>query len=143
MRHTPTDNVQTALKASHASTLKRAVTFAELLRRPELSYDIVTQLSPAAKDLPEDVCESVEIELKYEGYLDRQEEQVQRFHNLEKKYIPENFDYAAIAALRNEAIEKFTRIRPRSLGQASRIPGISPADISLLMIMLKKRGIPV
>ena len=142
-RLTPTDNVQTALKASHSSPLKRAVTLAELLRRPELSYDIVTQLSPAAKNLPEDVCESVEIELKYEGYLDRQEEQVQRFHNLEKKYIPENFDYTAIAALRNEAIEKFTRIRPRSLGQASRIPGISPADISLLMIMLKKRGIPV
>ena len=119
------------------------MTLAELLRRPELSYDIVTQLSPAAETLPEDVCESVEIELKYEGYLDRQEEQVQRFHNLEKKYIPENFDYDAIAALRNEAIEKFTRIRPRSLGQASRIPGISPADIALLMIMLKKRGIPV
>ena len=142
-RLTPTDNVQTALQASRSSPLKRAVTLAELLRRPELSYDIVTQLSPAAETLPEDVCESVEIELKYEGYLDRQEEQVQRFHNLEKKYIPENFDYDAIAALRNEAIEKFTRIRPRSLGQASRIPGISPADISLLMIMLKKRGIPV
>ncbi len=142
-RLTPTDNVQTALKASQSSPLKRAVTLAELLRRPELSYDIVTQLSPATDPLPEDVCESVEIELKYEGYLDRQEEQVQRFHNLEKKYIPENFDYAAIAALRNEAIEKFTRIRPRSLGQASRIPGISPADIALLMIMLKKRGIPV
>ena len=142
-RLTPTDNVQTALKASQSSPLKRAVTLAELLRRPELSYDIVTQLSPAAETLPEDVCESVEIELKYEGYLDRQEEQVQRFHNLEKKYIPENFDYDAIAALRNEAIEKFTRIRPRSLGQASRIPGISPADIALLMIMLKKRGIPV
>ena len=142
-RLTPTDNIQTALQASRSSPLKRAVTLAELLRRPELSYDIVTQLSPAAETLPEDVCESVEIELKYEGYLDRQEEQVQRFHNLEKKYIPENFDYDAIAALRNEAIEKFTRIRPRSLGQASRIPGISPADIALLMIMLKKRGIPV
>ena len=142
-RLTPTDNVQTALQASQSSPLKRAVTLAELLRRPELSYDIVTQLSPAAETLPEDVCESVEIELKYEGYLDRQEEQVQRFHNLEKKYIPENFDYDTIAALRNEAIEKFTRIRPRSLGQASRIPGISPADIALLMIMLKKRGIPV
>ncbi|MYF75490.1 MAG: tRNA uridine-5-carboxymethylaminomethyl(34) synthesis enzyme MnmG, partial [Gemmatimonadetes bacterium] len=111
-RLTPTDDVQTALQASHSSPLQRAVTLAELLRRPELSYDIVTQLSSAAKNLPEDVCESVEIELKYEGYLDRQEEQVQRFYNLEKKYIPENFDYADIAALRNEAIEKFTRIRP-------------------------------
>ncbi len=142
-RLTPTDDIQTTLKASHSSPLKRAVTLAELLRRPELSYDTVTQLSPAPETLPEDVCESVEIELKYEGYLDRQEEQVQRFRNLEKKYIPENFNYAAIAALRNEAIEKFTRIRPRSLGQASRIPGISPADIALLMIMLKKRGASV
>ena len=136
----PNDAVQTALKASLSSPLSRAATLAELLRRPELSYDIVTQLAPACEPLPEDVSESVEIALKYEGYIDRQEEQVHRFRNLEKKYIPDDFDYAGIAALRNEALEKFTRIKPRSLGQASRIPGISPSDISLLMIMLKKRG---
>ena len=136
----PNDAVQTALKASRSSPLSRAATLAELLRRPELSYDIVTQLAPACEPLPEDVSESVEIALKYEGYIDRQEEQVHRFRNLEKKYIPDDFDYAGIAALRNEALEKFTRIKPRSLGQASRIPGISPSDISLLMIMLKKRG---
>ncbi len=139
-RLTPTDKIQNALKAAHSSRLSRAVTFAELLRRPELSYDIVAQLAPAGETLPEDVCESVEIELKYEGYIDRQEEQVHRFRNLERKYIPDDFDYAAIAAMRNEAIEKFTRVKPRSLGQASRIPGISPSDISLLMIMIKKRG---
>lgn len=136
----PNDAVQTALKASQSSPLTRAATLAELLRRPEVSYDIVTRLAPACEALPEDVCESVEIELKYEGYIDRQEDQVRRFRNLEKKYIPTDFDYAGIPAMRNEALEKFTRIKPRSLGQASRIPGISPSDISLLMIMLKKRG---
>ena len=136
----PNDAVQTALKASRSSPLTRAATLAELLRRPEVSYDIVTRLAPACEALPEDVCESVEIELKYEGYIDRQEDQVHRFRNLEKKYIPTDFDYAGIPAMRNEALEKFTRIKPRSLGQASRIPGISPSDISLLMIMLKKRG---
>ena len=139
-RLTPNSAVQTALEASQSSPLTRAATLAELLRRPELSYDLVAQLSPAGEALPEDVCESVEIELKYEGYIDRQEDQVHRFRDLEKKYIPDDFDYAGIPAMRNEALEKFTRIKPRSLGQASRIPGISPSDISLLMIMLKKRG---
>ena len=139
-RLTPNSAVQTALEASQSSPLTRAATLAELLRRPELSYDLVAQLSPAGEPLPEDVCESVEIELKYEGYIDRQEDQVHRFRDLEKKYIPDDFDYAGIPAMRNEALEKFTRIKPRSLGQASRIPGISPSDISLLLITLKKRG---
>lgn len=139
-RLTPNSAVQTALEASQSSPLTRAATLAELLRRPELSYDLVAQLSPAGELLPEDVCESVEIELKYEGYIDRQEDQVHRFRDLEKKHIPDDFDYAGIPAMRNEALEKFTRIKPRSLGQASRIPGISPSDISLLMITLKKRG---
>ena len=140
-RVTETDRVQNALKKANSSPLTRALTLAELMRRPELSYDIVTELAPPEITLPEDVCESVEVELKYEGYIGRQEDQVHRFKDLEKKHIPNDFDYATISALRNEAIEKFTRIKPRSLGQASRIPGISPSDISLLMIMLKKRGL--
>jgi tRNA uridine 5-carboxymethylaminomethyl modification enzyme len=133
--------VQNILKAADSSPLNRAITLGELLRRPELSYNIVTQLAPPPDTLPNDVCESVEVELKYDGYIQRQEAQVDRFRNLEKKYIPYDFDYATVSALRNEAIEKFTRIKPRSLGQASRIPGISPSDISVLMIMLKKRGV--
>jgi tRNA uridine 5-carboxymethylaminomethyl modification enzyme len=135
----PGDSVQNILVAANSSPLNRAMTLGELLRRPELSYDIVTQLAPSRDTLPEDVCESVEVELKYDGYIQRQEAQVERFRNLEKKYIPHDFDYATVSALRNEAIEKFSRIKPRSLGQASRIPGISPSDISVLMVMLKKR----
>jgi tRNA uridine 5-carboxymethylaminomethyl modification enzyme len=80
----------------------------------------------------------VEVELKYEGYIQRQESQVYRFQDLEKKLIPKDFEYTSHRVLRNEAAEKFIRIRPRSLGQASRIPGISPSDISVLMILLKK-----
>ena len=137
----PSDSVQNILKTADSSPLNRAMTLGELLRRPELSYDIVTQLAPSRDTLPEDVCESIEVELKYDGYIQRQEAQVDRFRNLEKKHIPHDFDYATVSALRNEAIEKFTRIKPRSLGQASRIPGISPSDISVLMVMLKKRGV--
>jgi tRNA uridine 5-carboxymethylaminomethyl modification enzyme len=116
------------------------VFLSDLLRRPELTYDIIRAVSPSTGALPDHVCESVEIELKYEGYITRQESQVDRYQDIEKKLIPDNFDYKTLTALRNEAREKFARIRPRSLGQASRIPGISPADVSVLMIMIKKQN---
>ena len=89
--------------------------------------------------LTEDEKESVEIEIKYEGYIKRQEEQVARFKGLEDRRIPDGLDYETLSALSREAAEKFSRVRPRSLGQASRIPGVSPADISVLMVCLKQR----
>ncbi len=137
---TPNDRVQEALQKSGSSPLTKPVFLSDLLRRPELTYDIIRAVAPSTGALPDHVCESVEIELKYEGYITRQESQVDRYQDLEKKLIPDNFDYKMLTALRNEAREKFARIRPRSLGQASRIPGISPADVSVLMIMIKKQN---
>lgn len=135
---TPTESIQNILAEAESSPLAKPSVLADLLRRPELSYDIINKISPASETLPEHVCESIEVELKYEGYIQRQESQVHRFHDLERHYIPEDFDYLSISSMRNEAREKFNRIQPRSVGQASRIPGISPADISVLMVMLKK-----
>lgn len=135
---TPNERVQAVLREAESSPLAKPCALADLLRRPELNYDIINLIDPADENLPEQVCESIEIELKYEGYIQRQESQVNRFQDLERHFIPEDFDYKSISAMRNEAREKFNRIQPRSVGQASRIPGISPADISVLMVMLKK-----
>lgn len=135
---TPNEKIQQILRQVESSPLAKPSVLADLLRRPELTYDIVNHIAPAKEPLPEHVKESIEIELKYEGYIKRQESQVYRFQDLERHYIPEDFDYMSVTSMRNEAREKFNRIQPRSLGQASRIPGISPADISVLMIMLKK-----
>jgi tRNA uridine 5-carboxymethylaminomethyl modification enzyme len=135
---TPNERIQTVLREAESSPLAKPVFLADLLRRPELAYDIIDQIAPTETPLPEQVRESIEVEIKYEGYIQRQESQVHRFHDLERQNIPDNFDYKSVLSMRNEAREKFNRIQPRSLGQASRIPGISPADISVLMIMLKK-----
>ncbi|MBT5828843.1 MAG: tRNA uridine-5-carboxymethylaminomethyl(34) synthesis enzyme MnmG, partial [Candidatus Latescibacteria bacterium] len=135
---TPNEKIQQVLRQVESSPLAKPGVLADLLRRPELTYDIVNHISPAEEPLPEHVQESIEIELKYEGYIKRQESQVYRFQDLERHFIPDDFDYMSVTSMRNEAREKFNRIQPRSLGQASRIPGISPADISVLMIMLKK-----
>ena len=112
---------------------------AKLLRRPENGFDDILELSPELESmrLPDDVREQVEIELKYEGYIQRQEVQVQRMGQLEDKHIPDDIDYGAIDSLSNEAIGKLNHIRPITLGQASRISGVTPADISVLMVFLK------
>jgi len=135
---TPNERIQAVLREAESSPLAKPIFLADLLRRPELAYDIIDQIAPTETALPEQVRESIEIEIKYEGYIQRQESQVHRFHDLERQNIPDNFDYKSVLSMRNEAREKFNRIQPRSLGQASRIPGISPADISVLMVMLKK-----
>ncbi len=110
-----------------------------MLRRPELGYGFVEAVSPPAPDLPEEVRECVEIEAKYEGYIKRQEAQVARFRDLERKAIPEGLDYTSLPALSHRAAEKLSLVRPRSMGQASRIPGVSPADIAALLVLLKGR----
>jgi tRNA uridine 5-carboxymethylaminomethyl modification enzyme len=135
---TPNERIQSVLKEAESSPLAKPIFLADLLRRPELTYDIIDQIAPTETPLPEPVRESIEVEIKYEGYIQRQESQVHRFQDLERQNIPDNFDYKSVLSMRNEAREKFNRIQPRSLGQASRIPGISPADISVLMVMLKK-----
>ncbi len=111
---------------------------AELIKRPELSYEILGGIDPERPDLPEEVREEVNINLKYEGYIRRQMKQVEQFHKLEKKKIPGEIDYSDIKSLRLEAIQKLTDIRPESVGQAARISGVSPSDISVLLIYLEQ-----
>lgn len=138
-RLSPSDTVQHDLRAAGSVALTQSVSLADLLRRPELDYGIVETHCSSPFVLTEDEKESVEIEIKYEGYIKRQEEQVARFKGLEDRRIPDGLDYETLSALSREAAEKFSRVRPRSLGQASRIPGVSPADISVLMVCLKQR----
>lgn len=115
-----------------------ATSLLELLRRPELSYESLAVLDPDRKPLPEDVIEQVVINIRYEGYIERQKQQVEHFKKLENRRIPEDFDYDAVPSLRIEARQKLKQFRPVSLGQASRISGVSPADISVLLVMLQR-----
>jgi tRNA uridine 5-carboxymethylaminomethyl modification enzyme len=134
----PTDNVQAELRSLETSPLTQTSTLSDLMRRPQITYDFVDRFAPPPEHLDRDIKEAVEIQAKYEGYIVRQEAQVSRLKDLERKFIPQDLDYHQVKALSNEAGEKLTRIRPISLGQASRIPGVSPADVSVLMITLKK-----
>jgi tRNA uridine 5-carboxymethylaminomethyl modification enzyme len=117
------------------STRQGTQTLAQLLRRPEISY---SNLHQNDSSLPPDVVAQVEIAVKYAGYLDRQEAEVEKLRAFEEKQIPPGFDYAAVPSLRNEARQKLAKIRPATLGQAARISGVSPADMSILMVWLKR-----
>src|SRR5262249_53136415 len=110
-------------------------TFSRLLRRPEVRYADLPGLKPP---LPTEVIEQVEITIKYSGYIDRQEAEVKKFKGLEAKQIPAGFDYSTVPSLRNEARQKLAKIRPATLGQASRISGVSPSDIGILMVWLRR-----
>ena len=129
--------VQEFLTEHGSIPLVTGVSLAELICRPELSYDILAPLDPDRPSLPDDVCRQVEINVRYEGYIERQKKQVADFKKLEKKHIPEDIDYDNVASLRIEARQKLTKMRPASLGQASRIAGVSPADISVLLVYLE------
>ena len=129
-----------ALRAAGSSGLGKAVPLSELLRRPELDYSFVESISPPPRNLQEDVRESVEIKVKYEGYIRRQEARAAGLRDLERRRIPEDFDYASLPVLSHRALDKLSRVRPQSLGQASRIPEVTPSDISALMVFLKKHG---
>ena len=109
----------------------------DLIKRPQLSYEILAPFDKKRPDLPRQVFEQVEINLKYEGYIKRQLAQVQELKRLEVKKIPSDIDYDKVTNLRLEAIEKLKKIRPETIGQASRISGVSPADIAVLLIYLK------
>lgn len=113
---------------------------AELIRRPELSYEKLKSFDLERKPLPEDVIFQINIEIKYEGYIDRQKKQVEHFKKLEKRLIPDSINYEEISGLRIEAKQKLQAARPASLGQASRLSGVSPADISVLIIYLSERN---
>lgn len=135
--------VQTFLEEHGSTPLKTAVSLADLIKRPELCYESIAPLDAErstlfSDSLPLEVTEQIDIELKYDGYIKRQRSQVEHFKKLENKVIPENVDYDDIHNLRMEARQKLTQIRPQNIGQASRISGVSPADISVLMIYLGK-----
>ncbi len=123
-------------KIAETGKLKQPTLLSDLLKRPELSYEHIACLSPPDEDLPDPVKEQVEIQIKYDGYIQRQQRQIHQFKKLENLRIPETFNYIDVHGLKTEAREKLEKIRPASIGQASRLPGVSPADISILMVIL-------
>lgn len=131
--------VQDFLIAHNSTPLKTAASLAELIRRPELDYDVLGELDTGRASIGElsrEVIEQINIDIKYEGYITRQKQQVSQFKKMEKKLIPENIDYDKVSNLRKEARQKLALIRPASIGQASRISGVSPADVSVLLIYI-------
>ena len=134
---------QQFLEAHGSATLKTGTNLAELMCRPELSYEILAEIDPKREPLPADVVEQVEIEIKYEGYIERQLRQVEQYKKMEKKRIPADLDYNDITSLRLEARQKLISYKPVSVGQASRISGVSPADISVLLVYLEHYNSPV
>jgi len=130
--------VQEFLAAHESTPLNTAVSMADLLMRPELNYEILAEIDSERAELPEDVREQVEIELKYSGYIERQQRQVEQFKKTESRRIPEDLNYDDVPSLRIEARQKLKKIRPENIGQASRISGVSPADISVLLVYLKQ-----
>jgi tRNA uridine 5-carboxymethylaminomethyl modification enzyme len=137
----PPSEALNGLLVSHGtSPVTTGVKLSDLIRRPQLDYRILTPVDPERPDFPASVFEAAEIELKYEGYIRRQKSQINEMRRLENRVLPRNIDYGAISGLRAEAQEKLQTVRPESIGQASRISGVSPADISVLMIWLARRG---
>lgn len=132
--------IQAFLERHGSSTLKTAASLAELICRPELNYTVLAEIDPDREPLPEAVIEQVEIEIKYEGYIERQLRQVEQFKKMEKRMIPQDIDYDEIPSLRLEARQKLKTFQPVSVGQASRISGVSPADISVLLIYLEHKS---
>src|SRR5690625_3299436 len=132
------DHVQKTLEESNSTPLKDASRALDLLKRPEISYKLIEKLTQDEQDLPEDVKEQVEIQVKYEGYIKKAEDQVQRMLNMEDKKIPKNIDYDDISGLATEAQDKLKNIQPLSIGQASRIAGVNPADISVLLVYIEQ-----
>ena len=132
------DKVQKVLESFGSTPLNSGTTLAELIRRPELSYDKLSEIDENRPELPYDVEEQVNINIKYDGYIKRQMRQVEQFKKLENKKIPEDINYDEIQSLRIEAKQKLNEIRPASIGQASRISGVSPADVSVLLVYLKQ-----
>lgn len=138
-----TDEIDAMLVSRGTSALEKGLKMIDLLRRPQVNYEALTPFDKNRPDLTDDIFEQVEIDIKYEGYLKRQQMQINDLRRLEVKRLPKDLDYNEITGLRLEAIEKLGKIRPETVGQASRISGVSPADISVLLIYLERNGINV
>lgn len=135
----PKDDVNAVLERMESSPISQVISLYHLLKRPEIRYEGLADIDPERPDLPRYIALQVETEIKYEGYIQKQQEQIQQFKKLEKKGLPEDIDYHAVKGLRREAVDKLTAIRPMTVGQASRISGVSPADINVLFIYLDAR----
>jgi tRNA uridine 5-carboxymethylaminomethyl modification enzyme len=134
----PDPSTQDMMRKFNTAEITNPISLAQFLRRPEIDYSHIKQLSPSPLNLSQATEEQVEIQIKYEGYIQRQNTQIEHFKKLERYTIPDDFDYLTATGLREEAKEKLSQIRPVSIGQASRISGVSPADISVLMVLLEK-----
>ena len=134
----PRETLNNYLESMGTSPLKSGCKIADLIRRPQLNYNDIARFDEARPSLPDDVCEQVELQIKYEGYICKQLEQIEQMKKLEEKLLPPNTDYTQVYGLRLEAAEKLNKIQPVSIGQASRISGVSPADVSMLVVWLHK-----
>ncbi|WP_339181213.1 tRNA uridine-5-carboxymethylaminomethyl(34) synthesis enzyme MnmG [Oceanobacillus sp. FSL W7-1293] len=137
----PTEEIQNVMKSAGAAPMKEAVKAYDLLKRPELTYEYVEQMIETDENISDDVKEQVAIQIKYEGYIKKAKEQVARMLKMEDKKIPADIDYNAINGIATEAIEKLKKVRPLSVGQASRISGVNPADISILLVYIEQGNI--
>ena len=139
-RLTPSAAGEELLQEWDLAGMQNAISYEQLLRRPDFTCEQLSRIDPEIMDLPETIREQLEIQIKYKGYIDRQLEQVERSARLESTGIPLDMDYSAISGLSTEVREKLARFRPDTLGQASRIPGVTPAGITILSIAVKARG---
>ncbi len=138
IRLKPSTEVQELIKSTGGSELKDGILAVDLLKRPEMSYEHIERLTPSEVELDHEIKEQVEIQIKYQGYIEKSLQQVERLKKMENKKIPENIDYDSISGLANEAKQNLKQIKPLSLAQASRISGVNPADISILLIYLEQ-----
>ena len=136
----PNEQMQQFLKEHNSTPLKSGCKLADLLRRPELGYEMLAPFDTNRPELPAVIREQVEIRIKYDGYIKRQLHDVEQFRKMESRPLPENIDYYNIPSLRLEARQKLSKIRPVNLGQAGRISGVSPADLTALMIYMETGG---
>ncbi len=134
----PKDDLNNLLKEKGTAPITTGTRVSDLIKRPQLDYKSLAPFDKDRPDLSDDICEKVEVEIKYDGYISRQKAQVDEMLRLENKPIPQNFDYSSVKGLRLEAVEKLNKIKPENIGQASRISGVSPADVSVLLIYLSK-----
>lgn len=134
----PNEEVQKLLEQLGTNELKSAVKASDLLKRPEVDYSIIAKLVPSSKKLSHEIKEQVEIQMKYAGYINKQLQQVAKMKSMDNKKIPKDIDYFAISGLATEAKEKLSEVRPLSVGQASRISGVNPADISILLVYIEQ-----
>lgn len=134
----PEEFVHEIMRETEGSELKEPMKAANLLKRPEITYDQIARIIPPEEKLSEEVAEQVEISIKYEGYIEKSLQQVERMNKMEDKKIPDNIDYDAISGIATEAKTMLNKVRPLSIAQASRMPGVNPADISILLVYIEQ-----